>query len=65
VLATVTNTQVVVWVNRKSGTAHTYRDCDALDGVPDAALREVAVEDGGTKRPLRFCMRCVHRASAS
>lgn len=46
----------VVFVNRRSGVAHRRRDCEALHGVPDGALRRVEVADGLPR--FRYCSRC-------
>ncbi|MEX2210701.1 MAG: hypothetical protein WD689_02930 [Gaiellaceae bacterium] len=53
---------VVLWVNRRSGVAHPFRDCAALEGVPEAALREVEQVEGYP--PLRLCSTCAYRAVA-
>jgi hypothetical protein len=45
-----------VFVNKRSGTAHRKRDCEALHGVPDGALRRVLVESGLPR--FRYCTRC-------
>jgi hypothetical protein len=42
-------------INRRSGVAHRSRLCEALDGVPRAALRWEAYDP---ERPRRKCSRC-------
>lgn len=55
-----------LWVNRKSGTAHTRRSCKALNGVPDGALRLVELDYREDPPPIRWCSWCAgfsHSAS--
>jgi hypothetical protein len=46
-----------VWINVKSGTTHTRRNCAAIESVPDYALREERIPYGSIPR-RRFCGFC-------
>jgi len=45
----------VVWINRRSGVAHTSPGCRALAGVPARAVRQEAWDPS---RPRRLCSIC-------
>ena len=49
---------VPLYVNRRSGMAHLNRDCQALELVPDGALRIAHVRTSALP-PLRFCRYCI------
>ncbi|MFZ1910361.1 MAG: hypothetical protein WAU52_14885 [Burkholderiales bacterium] len=48
------------WVNKRSGVAHLYRDCEYIAEVPDGALR--MVQRGALAR-LRCCPSCLRRVA--
>lgn len=52
------NRSVPLYVNKKSGVAHLNRDCDALELVPDGALRIAHVQCSALP-PLRYCRCCI------
>jgi hypothetical protein len=52
--ATITS-MIKTWINRKSGTCHIDRNCEALEGVPDYALRE---QEYDGSQHMRWCYRC-------
>jgi hypothetical protein len=47
--------ELLIYINRRSGVAHVDFWCDALDGVPTECLR---VETYNPDRPRRKCSRC-------
>jgi hypothetical protein len=49
----------LVWINRRTGVAHTTPDCRALAGVPARALRTEAVDARRARRRCTFCWHSV------
>jgi DNA-binding NarL/FixJ family response regulator len=56
----ITSAERVLWVNRRSGVAHSRRDCKWLDGVPEGALRRVSASDSYRLRLCRTCQEQAH-----
>ena len=48
---------IALLVNKKSGTAHVRRDGEALNGVPEGALRVAQIESGSYP-PFKLCRYC-------
>jgi hypothetical protein len=47
----------IVLVNKRTGLGHLHRDCEAIENVPDGALRIYHHRDHALP-PLRLCQRC-------
>lgn len=47
----------IIYVNKRTGLGHLHRNCEAIEGVPDGALRVYHHRDHSLP-PLRLCQRC-------
>jgi len=47
----------IIYVNKRTGLGHLHRDCEAIENVPDPALRIYHHRDHSLP-PLRLCQRC-------
>jgi len=44
-----------VWINRKSGCTHLFRDCESIVNIPDEMLRTMDLYSRKTPRVCQFC----------